>query len=84
MRVTEAQIAANIENTRLREAGEWFPTRWWRVLDKKGNLLIETSDPQEAKLGLICDDEGNRRPHPKGSTVQHLHEKHQFDWRDVI
>lgn len=71
-RITEAQIAAEAERLRLELAGEWFPTRWWRVVLADGTVWCETSDEDEAREEV-----------PKGATVQHLFEKHNREWRDA-
>lgn len=82
MRISEEQLAAERERARADEAGEWFPTRWWRVIED-GQVVMETSDPDEAKYGVVCDDDGNRHPHKKGAVIQRLFEKHQREWREA-
>ena len=72
MRITKKQLAQEQENRRLEGAGEWFPTRWWRVILKDGSLYCETSSEAEAREDV-----------PKGATVQHLFEKHKREWRDA-
>ena len=72
MRITKEQLAAEQENRRKEEAGEWFPTRWWRVVLADGSVWCETSVESEARERV-----------PKGATVQHLFEKHKREWRDA-
>lgn len=70
MRISEGALAEEQENTRRKDAGEWFRTRWWRVILADGTLWCETSSETEARDRV-----------PKGATVQRLYEKHKYEWR---
>jgi hypothetical protein len=52
--------------------GEWFQTRWWRVVGPDGELWMESSDPEECREAM--------RP---GDTLQHLYAREDKEWRDA-
>jgi hypothetical protein len=72
MRIGEERLALERERHRLDEAGEWWPTRWWRVVLKDGTLWCETSDEAEARERI-----------PKGAKLQHMFQKTKREWRNV-
>ena len=60
-----------MENERARIAGDWYRTRWYRVVDEAGKLWGETSDLDEARECM--------RP---GDTLQLLWAREDTEWRD--
>ncbi|MCV7174899.1 hypothetical protein [Mycolicibacterium sphagni] len=72
MRLTEKQLAAEKENSRKRDAGEWFFTGWWRVTLADGTIWCETSSETEARDRV-----------PDGAVLQKLFEKRKTEWRDA-
>lgn len=73
MRVSKEAQEREIERFKLETAGKWFPTRWWRLVSADDQLLAESSDEEEIR--------GFARETP-GSRVEHLYEKHKWDWRE--
>jgi alkylated DNA nucleotide flippase Atl1 len=54
----------------------WEPTRWWRVLDKTGDLWMESSDEEENRR------EATREGHKLQRLMQHR-TRRKNGWMDV-
>jgi hypothetical protein len=52
--------------------GEWYRTRWYRVVGPDGELWMESSDPDECQEAM--------RP---GDTLQYLWAREDKEWQDV-
>ena len=66
-----ANIAEMLEETERRYSGQWYRTRWYRVIAPDGELWCETSDPNEARERM--------RP---GDRLQSLWAREDKQWRD--
>jgi hypothetical protein len=55
----------------MKHSGEWYQTRWWRVIAPDGSLWCETSNGQEA-----LDSKRD------GDTLQALYIRQDTEWRD--
>jgi hypothetical protein len=53
-------------------SGQWYQTRWWRVIDPDGELWGESSDGDEMLEAM--------RP---GDTLQQLWAREDKEWRDA-
>jgi hypothetical protein len=47
MRLIKEQLVNERETRRKMEAGQWFATRWWRLVSEDGELLAESSSEDE-------------------------------------
>jgi hypothetical protein len=74
MRLIKEQLVNERETRRKMEAGQWFATRWWRLVSEDGELLAESSSEDEIRQFAAQTE---------GSVVQHLYEKHKRMWRDA-
>lgn len=54
------------------DTASYTVTRWWRLLDSKGGLKAETSNPQEIA-----------RFWEEGDTVERLFQNERTQWREV-
>jgi hypothetical protein len=64
--------AEMVEEVERRYSGEWYRTRWWRVIDPDGELWCETSDGEEALASMR-----------EGDTLQLLWAREEREWRNA-
>lgn len=53
--------------------GDWYETRWYRILQPDGSLWMETSDHTEAAIAS----------ERTGLPVQRLWKREEWEWRQV-